>query len=268
MEEKKLDSKIRGEDKKAFGKFIWIMLACFVGGGMIGGLGMTLVLGMNASGMSLVDIFEQVKPVISYGAAWILIAYTILLVAVLLIRLTKHMKQFQNWDGEDEEVYEKLDKKLSIDLLMTNILMLGEYLLFGIAVTDIKELVLKHAILFVLMMVFFLGALAAQIAIQQKIVNFYKKVNPEKQGSVYDMKFNEKWYESCDEAERAIIGAAAKKALGTVNTVCMVLEVILIMCSMFFSVGIMAHVTVIIIWTAATVSYVLAGNKLGTDFKI
>ena len=38
-------------------------------------------------------------------------------------------------------------------------------------------------------------------------------MNPEKTASVYDMKFQKKWLETCDEAEKIIVGKCAFKHL-------------------------------------------------------
>jgi len=42
-------------------------------------------------------------------------------------------------------------------------------------------------------------------------------MNPEKTASVYDMKFQKKWLETCDEAEKIIVGKCAFKAFNITN---------------------------------------------------
>ena len=58
----------------------------------------------------------------------------------------------------------------------------------------------------------FLGIMAEVVIIQQKSVDCVKIMNPEKTASVYDMKFQKKWLETCDEAEKIIVGKCAFKA--------------------------------------------------------
>ncbi len=72
----------------------------------------------------------------------------------------------------------------------------------------------------------FLAVMAEAVIIQQKCVDAAKKTNPEKTASVYDVKFQKKWMDSCDEAEKILIGKCAVKAYRAVNTVCTVLAVI------------------------------------------
>ena len=49
-------------------------------------------------------------------------------------------------------------------------------------------------------------------------VDAAKKTNPEKTASVYDTKFQKKWLDSCDEAEKIMIGKCAFKAYAATNT--------------------------------------------------
>lgn len=58
----------------------------------------------------------------------------------------------------------------------------------------------------------FLGLIAVMVVTvtaQNRIVNFTKEINPEKKGSVYDLKFQKTWIASCDEAEQLQIYRAA-----------------------------------------------------------
>lgn len=69
----------------------------------------------------------------------------------------------------------------------------------------------------------FLGIMAEVVIIQQKSVDCVKIMNPEKTASVYDMKFQKKWLETCDEAEKIIVGKCAFKAFNITNSMCSVL---------------------------------------------
>lgn len=61
----------------------------------------------------------------------------------------------------------------------------------------------KHLNMYVLAIVTFLIILAEGIIIQQKAVDINKIMYPEKTASVYDLKFQKKWVDSCDEAEKS-----------------------------------------------------------------
>lgn len=94
----------------------------------------------------------------------------------------------------------------------------------------------------------FLVTLYLSAVLQQKLVDATKRMNPEKRGSVYGAKFQKKWYESCDEAERAVIGQCALKAYQAVTYTCVVLWAVTSLGGLFFSWGLMPAMTVCIIW--------------------
>lgn len=60
----------------------------------------------------------------------------------------------------------------------------------------------KHLNMYVLAIVTFLIIVAEGIIIQQKAVDITKIMYPEKTASGYDLKFQKKWVDSCDEAEK------------------------------------------------------------------
>lgn len=66
----------------------------------------------------------------------------------------------------------------------------------------------------------FLAILVESILIQQKCVDAAKQMSPEKKASIYDMQFQKKWVDDCDEAEKIMIGKCAFKAYSAVNRVC------------------------------------------------
>ncbi|MCD7847086.1 MAG: DUF3169 family protein [Oscillospiraceae bacterium] len=109
----------------------------------------------------------------------------------------------------------------------------------------------------------FVAVMAEAIILQQKAVDAVKSTNPEKKGSVYDMRFQKKWLASCDEAEKAMIGQCAYKAYQTTNTTCTVLAVILALSAMIFGTGFLPSLAVCIVWLANTSAYMKAAKKLG-----
>ncbi len=260
-ENREIDSRIKREDEKAIGKFLISMLCSMVIGAIIGVLGVILLGRMEKSGMELSEILEQIRPSVSYISSYVLIVYTVIMLLMLVIRIEKHLKMWKQSNEKNEEQYEadyeKVQRKINYDLLLTNLFAIGSFLLFGLSVNNLKVLVSEHTLLYVLVMVLYMAALVAQLLLQKKIVNQYKKMNPEKQGSLFDTKFHKKWYESSDEAEREAIGRASKKAFEVINRMCLGLEVFLIFASMLFGIGIMAHIVVILIWAVGNIVYAL-----------
>ena len=73
-------------------------------------------------------------------------------------------------------------------------------------------------------------------------------MNPKKTASVYDTKFQKKWMDSCDEAEKIMIGKCAFKAYSATNTVCTVLAIALALCALFLGIGFLPSLVVCLIW--------------------
>ena len=94
-------------------------------------------------------------------------------------------------------------------------------------------------------------------------------MNPEKTASVYDTKFQKKWMDSCDEAEKIMIGKCAFKAYAATNTVCTVLSIVLAVCALVFGIGFLPSLAVCLIWIInqsvyckEALKYSKAGNKI------
>lgn len=111
--------------------------------------------------------------------------------------------------------------------------------------------------------------MAEATVIQQKCVDTAKQTNPEKKASVYDMQFQKKWLEDCDEAEKLMIGKCAFKAYAATNAVCTVLAIVLAVCALVFDIGFLPSLTVCLVWIVnlsvyckEAMRYSKAGNKI------
>ena len=62
------------------------------------------------------------------------------------------------------------------------------------------------------------------------------------------MKFQKKWVDSCDEAEKIMIGKCAYKAYTATGTVCAVLAIVLAVCALVFGIGFLPSLVVCLIW--------------------
>lgn len=83
----------------------------------------------------------------------------------------------------------------------------------------------------------FIAVMVETIIIQQRCVDAVKRMNPEKTASVYDVKFQRKWMDSCDEAEKLMIGKCTYKAYAAANTACAVLAITFAVCALIFNTG-------------------------------
>ena len=95
-----------------------------------------------------------------------------------------------------------------------------------------------------------------------------KQMSPEKKASIYDLQFQKKWVDDCDEAEKIMIGKCAFKAYSAVNRVCAIAEIVLAICALVFGIGFLPSLAVCIIWMVnlsvyckEAMRYAKAGNK-------
>lgn len=119
----------------------------------------------------------------------------------------------------------------------------------------------KHLNMYVLAIVTFLVILAEGVIIQQKVVDITKIMYPEKTASVYDLKFQKKWVDSCDEAEKIMIGRCAFEAFKVTNSVCGALSIILAISALMFDIGFLPSFVVCLIWLVNQCVYCRAAAK-------
>lgn len=232
---------IRRENKKALKKFILIIVIAAAFGGAAGLLGTIFreniikfagILTRSTSINILFYIFLAVFLIIHMGAF-----YT--------YRKYKKVKEF--WDGEDEETADRIEEKISYVIWAEYIATALGFLYFALMLgtENFESLSLWKGI--VVFAVFIINVVLITL-IQQKCVDLEKEMSPEKQGSVYDTKFNEKWLESCDEAERMMIYRSAWTSYRVMGTAYVIAWAVTFLAHEFFNTGLFACCVVIVLW--------------------
>ena len=252
---------IRQENKKAIPKFILI----FVGSLIFG-----LVLGFTLSFLKFENFGDALS---AFGrffstrlAGWLLCACPVVELAVGLPLYFGAKKCLAAWDGEDEAVSEDIERKLSVCIWISNMAaVLGFFLAAGLF-AGMEQGMFKQAGMGTFHAFLGLGGflvnLFVSIVFQQKLVDMAKKLNPEKHGSVYDPKFQKKWLDSCDEAERAVIGQCALKAYRATSTACMALWMVFVLGGMYFDWGFLPAMAVCTVWGVGQSVYCYWSIKL------
>ena len=260
------NNEIRKANRKALPKFMLIMAISLIVGGTIGFFSAKYGLNALSGNLKTVGVLFGM-----YIAPWLMltIAIVVPLISIPLYYRTK--KLLSTWDGEDEFVSDAVDEKLSIIIWLTSAALIISYFLIaasysgGFATFENK----KNTLAFSIGIAAFFVILIESVVIQQKCVDTAKKTNPEKTASVYDTKFQKKWMDSCDEAEKIMIGKCAFKAYGATNTVCSFLAIVLAICALIFEIGFLPSLAVCIIWIVnqsvyckEAIKYTKAGNKI------
>ena len=260
------NNEINKANRKAMPKFILIMVISLVVGGGIGFFSVRYGLNALADGMKSAGTFFGI-----YIAPWLILAIAILVPVVSIPLYRKAKKLLSSWNGEDEEISDAVDEKLSIIIWLTSTTLIISYFLIaasysgGFTTFENKN----NTLSFIVGIAAFFGILIEAVIIQQKCVDATKITNPEKNASVYDTKFQKKWMDSCDEAEKILIGKCAYKAYAATNTVCAVIAIALAICALIFGIGFLPSLVVCLIWIVnqsvyckEALKYSKAGNKI------
>lgn len=262
-----MDNKeIKKANRKALPKFMLIMVISLLLGGGIGYCAARYGLNRLSGGIETAAIFFG-----RHIAPWLMLAVAVILPAVCIPLYRGAKKLLSAWDGENEEISDAIDNKLSIVIWLTSAaLILGYFLIAASYSYGFDTFETGNAILpFFTGIVAFFAIMIEAVLLQQKCVDASKKTNPEKTASVYDTKFHKKWMDSCDEAEKIMIGKCAFKAYSATNTVCSALAIVLAVCALVFEISYLPSFAVCLIWIVnqsvyckEALKYSKAGNKL------
>lgn len=197
------DNEIKKSNRKALPVFLLIMVVSFFVGGGIGFFSAKFSLDSLSGSMKAAgELFGM------YIAPWLMLSLAIIVPFISIPIYRKAKKLLNTWDGEDEEVCDIAEKKLSIIVWLTGAALIISYFLIaasysgGFVALDNEQ----NNIPFIISIAAFFAILIETVLIQQKCIDAAKKTNPEKTVSIYDMKFQKKWIDSCDEAEKLLIG--------------------------------------------------------------
>ena len=239
-------------NRRALPKFLlWVGIGALVG--FCAGLASGILGGLNAEEWVSVRLPAALGAV----APWGIPVTSAILLGVCLGQYRAAKKLCDSWDGEDETAPDQADQRLNIVLLCSSLAMILDFLFLGMGVLY-TEGVATAAVTVAEMLV----SCALVVLAQQKTVDLTRRMNPEKQVSAYDSKFQEKWYEVCDEAERAQIGQACYRAYMVGTKVCIFLWVVLLILNFVFDFGLLPIAAVLAVWGAMQTVYALECIRL------
>ena len=253
------------QNKKAKGPFIAILCGACLLGGFLGGFGTWLQSGYDKEevaawlGERIGTIAGNGLPVLMLIASVIAFGY----MAWALKKSKEEWKQAQNYDDEAFEVWnEKSDKRIGTGLNLVSFVTIFNYFSFSVSFyADIYYDGMRH-VMMLLALIMLIVTIFASITQQKNAVDFLKLVNPEKSGSVYDVKFQKKWIESCDEMEQQMIYKAAFHAYRVTNYFCLTLWTVFTVLAMVLKISLWPVTIVSAIWLTMAVSYAVESGRL------
>jgi len=240
---------IKKENKKAVPLFI--LLICI--GGLVGG-----IVG-GASSMIRLRI-DQV-----FGGRLIVDTAFVIMVAVAILThiagwytYFKCKNRLKGWDEEDEEVPEHIEVGSQYAMWGITVNSIVSFACFAVVASNsmnqIGEDTAKLRFVMIAVVIFVIN-LFAGVLMQQKFVDLIKEMNPEKRGSVYDVKFTKKWMESCDEAEKMQTYQSAWASYRCMGSLYPFIWLFTYLADLLLDIGIFASVVVAVLWLIQTSIY-------------
>lgn len=238
-------AEIKEQNRKAMPKFIVIMTLSVVIGGAVGFC--ASFYGLNGFAGKLTEAGAFFSRVMAH---WLLLALALVQPAVCLPVYLQGKRLVLSWDGEDDATAEKAEEKLSTVMWLSGAAMIMSNFLLAAAYMAGHSIFTEKGALPALCVsiVAFFGVLIENVLFQQKSVDMTKRLYPEKTASVYDVRFRKKWLDSCDEAEKVIIGQCSYKAYAAANRLCSVLAAVLAVFALLFGTGILPSLAVCLVW--------------------
>lgn len=254
----------RKSDKKIYITFIVVMAVLYGAGYLVGRLvargerdgSLETVLGV------LKDSLTTVVPPLYFVLAVIFL----IVVCILYISCKKMYKTLQG-NPEDDDLWDCLEDKLNQPLILSNVMAIMNLFFFGCVLWMVEfnsygksggydtAIVISDCVLFFVILV-------AVMLVPKGIVDIEKKLNPEKEGNVFDFKFNEVWLSSCDEAQKLITYKATYKAFVDTNIACIVLYILTFLGIFMLKTSIWPMLNVCVIMLVNNLSYMLRAAKL------
>ena len=197
---------------------------------------------------------------------FIILAVIALLAEIILYVSRKKMyKKLQ--DHPDDELWDLLEDKLNVPMILANVMQIVNVFFFGcvLCITEFasygKDGGFETAIV-VIDVIFFVLLLVSGMCISKGIVDIEKRLSPEKQGNVFDFRFNEVWLASCDEGQKLITYRAAYRAFKSTNITCIIMCILSFIGMFLLKTGIYPMLCVCVIWLVNNLSYMLRAAKL------
>jgi hypothetical protein len=190
------------------------MLLCFVGGFFMGRAGVGLQDSIDAINWTGVAQKLYVPATIILVAV---VVITFLVCCLMFAGVRKGLTQIEKLDDEEyEEKLTELEKKLAIIITVAGVVEYVTFILYPLIILCLETMrkgdVSFSGSTFMVANGFFLLEMAFYMAVNALVVNQEKKLNPEKNGNVFDLRFRRQWYDSMDEAEILKAAKASQSA--------------------------------------------------------
>ncbi len=236
--------------------FVLLMIVMFIVGTLVGA-GTACLQDSDKFMNALSGAFDAVFRAVPFIC---LMGISIAMIVVLcLYGNCNAMYQKLQKDMEDDKLWDSLENRMNVTMIMINILIVADMFFFGIIMAYFDS---YNIVILVVDMVLVAVVGVLNIVLCGKLVNIEKSLNPQKKGNVLDLRFDKIWMETADEAEKMIIYKSGYSAFKTTNSACGILWVVTFVGMLCFEAGAFAYSCVCIIWLINTITYTFRGARL------
>ena len=243
-----MNDHVKRDNRRALPKYLLTILLYGLLGGVLG-----FFTGVAGAAGVAETVRQALDRALEAAAPWGIAVSAVVLLGAGWYLYAAAKRRCGAWDGEDEDTMDAVERQLSWALLLTGLSVVMDFFFFAVSIVYGR---------FLPDLVLFLAAVVVLIVLQQKIVDLERRLNPEKRGSVYDMKFQKTWMDSCDEAEKAQIGQACYTAYMVGTKVCIFLWVALLILNFVFDFGLLPIAAVLVVWGVMQMAYALECIRL------
>lgn len=249
-----MKQKVKSENRRALPLFL-VIVGCSLVLGVLFGMA-----AVKSDGADWKTVFTAALTwFFAHCSSWLLLALTVSMLAVGLVSLSRARKQIAALEQTEDGDAAPADHTLSAGINYMSLAQIVGFFLFAAVMCGVPEMGLVS---FLVGLAAFITLLVVVMVMTQRLVDLAKRLYPEKRGSVYDVKFQKKWLDSCDEAEKAVIAQAAFSAYSATNTVCLLLWLAFVLGHMLFDTGLLPIFAVSLIWFVSFAAYCSKAAKL------
>ena len=191
-------------------------------------------------------------------APWLLLACAVLQLLTCVPPYLRAKQHLARWDSADEAGLDQAENTLEMLVWIAGLFSIVSMFLLGAALTApalAGSEGVSPALLLVGIASFLLSYLTG-MQIQRRALELILPLHPERQVvSIYDSRFQEKWYDNSDEAEKLIVGRCAYKAHSAVNKTCLFLWLVCTISAWLLGTGLLPILAVCLIWGTGQIAY-------------
>ncbi len=249
-------------DRKIYMRFLIFVLLSGIVGYFVG---MAIRILQATAGTSISSLLDTAGRAMIYIVPMLYLLMHLTAATISFSIYGKAKKKAAHWDGEDEEYIESVEASLDIPVIMGNVIMVLNLLLYTVVIYQADHMEMSQLWQNILTnggtVLMILGYIY-EMAVQKLVVDLEKKLNPEKRGNVFEIDFMKTWMKSCDEAQKWNHYEAAYHAFRITNLVCLVLWLLCFIAQFAFQAGLLPVFCVSGIWLVLVLSYSISAYRL------